>query len=362
MGVAVSQVGSATTGSSASSGSFTVNKPTGVQSGDVLIVFGASNKGAWDTLPSGFTQIDVSTDATFTNNYRAYAWYKVCGGSEPSSYSFGSTTAAGSGAPMVATMTAWRGVLNSSPIMHNARTDAAAGQGEPYTAGASFTQSAAGRVVQARTVRVQTSSGVDGTPTFSSATGGWSELADAGAFSGGTVSYGIGHYGKTADTSSGSQTCPAITCSQTESDNVSFLIALRGEMDADTAPTAAVTAYDAASLTVSTTATAAAATVTANDATVLTGVATAAGSAGASVTAFDAQGWIIFPAFAGVSAYDASVRITTDSGYATASVTVGSAVPYFGAPESRRWRIAAEDRTWRIPAEDRTWRIPSEDN
>lgn len=361
MSVAVSQVGTATTGGDPSSGSFSITKPTGVQSGDVLLVFGASNKGAWDTLPSGFTQIDVSTDATFTNNYRAYAWYKVCGGSEPSSYSFGSTTAAGSGAPMVAHMTAWRGVLNSSPIMHNARTDAASNVGEPYTPGASFTQSATGRVVFARTLRVQTSSGVNGVSTFSSATGGWSELADSGQFSGGTVSYSIGTYGKTADTSSGSQTCPATTATQAESDNVSFLIALRGEMDADNAPTAAVTANDATTAATAN-AQSAAATVTAFDAAGVAGVQTTAQGVTATATAFDAQGWIIFPASAGATAYDASVSIGVSSGYAAASVTVGSSVGYFGAPASRRWRIAAEDRTWRIPAEDRTWRIPSEDS
>lgn len=354
-GTAITQVGTATTGVEPSTGSVSCNKPSGVASGDVLLVFGASNEGAWDTLPSGFTQIDLSTDASTPNNFRCYAWYKVCGGSEPSSYTFGSTTAAGSGAPMVVAMSAWRGVLNSSPIMHNARTDAGAVT-EAYTPGASFTQSAAGRVVHARCARAGTT-----VPAFSTATGGWSELADNGAFSGGTISYGIGLYAKTADTSSGSQTCPATTCTQSETDNVSFLVALRAEMDADTV-SASVTAYDVASLTVSTTAAVASATATAYDATVLTGVATSAGFGAATVTAYDAAGWVIHPVNVGVQAFNASVAITTTADYAAASVTAGGAVPYFGAPPSRTWRIAAEDRTWRIPAEDRTWRIPSEDS
>lgn len=364
MTVAVTQVGSGTTGADPSNGSVTVNKPTGVASGDVLLVFGASNEGAWDTLPSGFTQIDLSTDANTPNNFRCYAWYKVCGGSEPASYTFGSTTAAGSGAPMVVNMTAWRGVSNSSPIMHNARTDAGAVT-EAYTPAASFTQSATGRVVFARCARAGTTF-----PAFSTAAGGWSELADAGAFSGGTISYGVATYGKTADTSSGSQTCPATTCSQTETDNVSFLVALRAAMNADTV-SAAVTAYDVASLTISTTAAVAGATATAYDATVLTGVATSAGSAGAVVTAYNAAGWVIHPVNVGVQAFDASVAITTSAEYAQASVAIGGAHAYFGAPESRRWRIPPEDRSWRvqpesrawtIPPEDRTWKIAPEDN
>src|SRR5690349_21604590 len=108
--MAITQVGTATTGSSASSGSFSVNKPTGVAAGDLLIMLGASNAGAWDTFPTGWTQLTVSTDANFSpTSFRCYVWYKIATGSEGASFSFGSTTASGAGAPMVGIMLAYRG-------------------------------------------------------------------------------------------------------------------------------------------------------------------------------------------------------------------------------------------------------------
>ena len=70
-----------------------VNKPTGVVSGDVLIVFitwdGGSLGGLTITPPSGWTQI---TTAASTNYVATRAYYKVAGGSEPSSYTWTQST------------------------------------------------------------------------------------------------------------------------------------------------------------------------------------------------------------------------------------------------------------------------------
>lgn len=215
--MALTQVGNVETGGAASSGSFSVNAPGGLQNNDVLIVIGASNEGAWDTLPAGFTQFQISTDGSTTNNFRAYGWYKVCGGSEPGSYSFGSTTAAAAGAPMVATVSAWRGV-NVSSVIANSSIVSEGTSAEPANPATSFTQSVNGRLFHTRCSRSTTA-----IPTFNTATTDWTEIADVGFYSGGTVRYGIGLFVSDFDTASGSRTEPAVTCETTETDNVHIL-------------------------------------------------------------------------------------------------------------------------------------------
>lgn len=217
--MAVTQVGSATTGSDASSGGpFSVSKPTGVQQGDLLVFCGASNEGTWDTFPSGWTQLVVSTDATTPNNFRAYAWYKFAGGSEPASYSFGSTTAGGSGAPMAGVMTAWRNVHNVTPFPHTS-TDhlgaLAAGSGNPAT---SFTQSAVGRLFFVRWSRSTV-----GTLDFTTTSTDWSILGEISAFSGGSVRYGVGWNGQANDTGSGARVEPTMSSGSDTTDNFYLL-------------------------------------------------------------------------------------------------------------------------------------------
>jgi hypothetical protein len=206
--MAITQVGTATTGSSTDGSSFSVTKPTGVVSGDVLIVAGSSNKGVWDTLPSGFTQVAVSTDGNVTSAFRSYIWYKVCGGSEPASYSFASTTAQGTGAPMVAIISAWRGVDTSASPILTSNVD----EGNTYTTNptTSITTSAVGRVIYAVATR-KTGANGSTTITYSTATGGWSELADLDEYSGGTTVYGTAMYAKTADDTAGTFTEPSVT-------------------------------------------------------------------------------------------------------------------------------------------------------
>lgn len=224
--MAITQVGSATTGGADSSGSFSVTKPTGVASGHVLVAMGVSNEGTWDTLPSGFTQFAVSSDAGTPNNFRAYFWYKICGGSEPASYSFGSTTAAGAGAPMVAIISAWSGVDTSgSPIMDQSLVSGGS-TGEPANPATSFTQTADGRLFFFRAARAGTT-----IQTFSQATANWTELADDGRFSGGTVSYAGTLVSHDFDTAGGvSRSEPGVSASPSgdDTDNVYLLGALRG--------------------------------------------------------------------------------------------------------------------------------------
>lgn len=87
----------------------TVNKPAGVVSGDVLIAIQGSN-GADPTLSSGFTNL---SNATGGDGYKYRVSYKVCGGSEPSTYDFG-TTGNASSLPVI--LSAWSGADNSTPF------------------------------------------------------------------------------------------------------------------------------------------------------------------------------------------------------------------------------------------------------
>src|SRR5260221_4669863 len=75
--------------SSTNAGSTTivVNKPTGPLSGDVLIaLLYVETTGVVATPPTGWVQRD--TLANGTNSFRAYMYTLVCGGSEPSTYTW----------------------------------------------------------------------------------------------------------------------------------------------------------------------------------------------------------------------------------------------------------------------------------
>lgn len=73
-----------------------VTKPTGTQAGDVLVLTLATNGGSLDTdpfpagLPEGWV---LAAQAIGQSNPKVNALYKVCGASEPASYTFVTTTA-----------------------------------------------------------------------------------------------------------------------------------------------------------------------------------------------------------------------------------------------------------------------------
>lgn len=226
--MAITQVGSATSATSANGASVAVTKPTGTASGDVIIAFGCTTETTpyFDTVPSGFTQFESSAVGDTPNLFQGTAWYKVCGGAEPASYTFGSAGAAGAGAPLVVGMATFRGVNTTTPIDDSAEV-AATSSGEPANPSITATQTASGRLFFARMVRTANST----VPTFTSATSGWSEILDVGRNSGGTVSYGIGLYRQDNDTGAGARTEPAVTCSTTETDNVYVLGALKAAAD-----------------------------------------------------------------------------------------------------------------------------------
>lgn len=233
--MAITQVGSATTGSNPTSGTCSVAAPTGLKEGHVIIAFGTSSEGSWTLPDAGFTQFAVSTDASTPDNMRTYGWYKVCGGSEPSSYSFTNSTAGGLGAPVVVAMAAYAGVDNSDPVPHVAVETGGAYSEHANPTTTAFSQSGNGRLFYMRSVRRNSpSSGTPQIPTFdiiAAHSGNWSEIADVGEFSGGTVNYGIGLYHHNTDTGSGNRSEPGITCSQAESTNVFILGCLKAGAD-----------------------------------------------------------------------------------------------------------------------------------
>ena len=69
-------------------GSATCNKPSGVANGDLMIAHVAvyDNTGVTVSPPSGWTLLRGPTRNNGFFNMTAYTFYKVAGGSEPSSY------------------------------------------------------------------------------------------------------------------------------------------------------------------------------------------------------------------------------------------------------------------------------------
>lgn len=348
--MAISYV-SASQNSDGSTGSVTVTKPSGVVSGHVMLAFVAQNEQT--ITASGWTQIIQESGSADT--FSGTMFYKVAGGSEPADYTFSVGT---SGAPIAVGIVAFSGVDNANPI--HASTSSWSGDEAEPDSGISLTTSISSRRVVARCAR-STSSII----TFSTATSGWTERCDTGAFSGGTVRYSVGVFTRDSDDSGSSLATPAVTASDTDTSTIWLHLALKPEVATNapaTVASATATAYAPASLTATTTSAYAAATATAHDATVLTGVAAEnTGYAAVTATAYDAMGWVIHPVDIGAVAFDATVEIGTQAEVAAVSVGAHDAVGYYGAPESRRWTIPAEDRSWTIAAESRAWTIPSED-
>ena len=136
----IAQRGTATSGTSTNT-NLTINKPTGVVSGDVLIVNITSNNGGTPTL-SGWNSL--GTGIFNGSNLRATVLYKVAGGSEPANYTF----ALGAGAnDAVGTIIAFSGVDNTSPIDATGTMGLSASAGATATAPGITTNSANAAVV-----------------------------------------------------------------------------------------------------------------------------------------------------------------------------------------------------------------------
>ena len=120
----------------------TLNKPSGTASGDVLIFIIALNDSNPDnsyvTPDTSFSIITYKSDSNSTGSVQA--WYKVAGGSEPSTYTFSwsNTTS------VVAIISNFTGCNTSSPI---SQTNGREETGNPDTRTNSITPSASGEAV-----------------------------------------------------------------------------------------------------------------------------------------------------------------------------------------------------------------------
>lgn len=112
----------------ATNGSVVMTKPTGTLSGDVLIfqadwpnTVGGSNGAITTnvTAPSGFTLID----GAYGTQTSHVAYYKICGGSEPSSYTWSWAGGTGRGAFILAAYSGADGTTPINAYSHN--TDSA---------------------------------------------------------------------------------------------------------------------------------------------------------------------------------------------------------------------------------------------
>lgn len=209
----VAQVGSSTNSTTANGTQCSVSKPSGVASGHLIILtFLSNDQNA--SFPSGFTEFQD----TLTGVFRLQAAWKIAGSSEGSSY----TVSVGSDGPLVLSCTAWSGADVTNPLYAGsvAVSSSAVNEAEPLTGPTTGTIPVArGQKLYLRACRSTTA-----IPTFSTAAGGVTEIADIGVYSGGTVRYALGWYKDNSNVGYDARTTQAgigITCSTTETNNIS---------------------------------------------------------------------------------------------------------------------------------------------
>lgn len=214
--MAITQVGSVTTASTTGA-TLTVTKPTGVASGDVLtaVVAAVASTSSTSTAPSGWTKF-----ASQNTSHTAEQWYKVAGGSEPSSYDWVTSSAFA----RIGSITAWRGVDNTTPIgtLHT-EAQTAAGVSEPRTGRTlDVTPETRGRLFYVRTIRATNT-----TASFTLGSSGVSQI-NAPSNTGGGEVIAAGWWVDDADfTTTGSKTGVISTCSITETSNYESTYALK---------------------------------------------------------------------------------------------------------------------------------------
>jgi PKD repeat protein len=102
---------SITTNNATATTAVTLPKPSGTAAGDVLVAsFTADQNPTVSAAPAGWTAI--VTNLSISTGARVFAYYKVVGSADPSSYSWTLNTAAKWGGGV----TAYRGVNNSTPL------------------------------------------------------------------------------------------------------------------------------------------------------------------------------------------------------------------------------------------------------
>lgn len=217
----ISYIGASTVsnGSGTTAGNLSLLKPTGTVANDLLIAFvyneddGVATVGA----PSGWTQIG-STANDSTNSLQASAWYKVCGGSEPSSYTWTTTASAIWGVGVMN----FRGSATSSPV------DASASNST--TSSTSSTGPTATTAVEDWIIGFHASRALSASSTTSSTANPWTEGGDWGNTGGSTVRNGAMYYYTAGDVAPGTNGGLTVTMSQAVVGGLNFLVAIKESM------------------------------------------------------------------------------------------------------------------------------------
>lgn len=229
--MAITQVGTATTDTGTTA--LTITKPTGVASGDILILTVATNTASVTPVDS-WNLVDVQNNAGTT--MRNHLYWRLAGGSEGADYDITCTSSALSGGAI----TAWRGVDTTTPL-DDVDSTATTTEAEPAT-GPTSTATKAGRALYFRQAR-STSSAIP-----MSTAGAASELYDF-ACTGGGAFYEQAMYLADSDHTAGSVTGLAISAAVTESFNIERTILLASGVVNDTGDAGEVpvtgTAYNA---------------------------------------------------------------------------------------------------------------------
>lgn len=224
--MAVTQVGSATTAATSTTGTVTVSKPTGVVEGDLLIATFAVNEGT--ITASGWTELVARTDTPglpAPATFGGYLYWKWAGPSEPGTYTFSSSA---TGAPMPIVVTAWRGAHRTDPLPAGAvEVGGAVGSGVNPNPPNSFSQGNFGLLFYSRIARAATSP----TPTFTNGSGSWSLLGQAGEWSGGSARYSVCQVWHNTRTGPGTRSEPDVRANVDTTDNVYILGYVREEPD-----------------------------------------------------------------------------------------------------------------------------------
>lgn len=168
MAIAYRSAGVLSYGSRANS---TINKPSGTADGDLLIaqfVLERDGSAHSATPPAGWTLLDDFTFDAFSAYYRTYLYWKIAGGSEPSSYTWTHTTGLSSGL-----LVAYSGVNASTPfdVAYSRADKILDGPGDATAIAPSIT------TVTADTMLLTLRTSWDGNTV--SPTSGWSERVDS---------------------------------------------------------------------------------------------------------------------------------------------------------------------------------------
>jgi hypothetical protein len=195
-------------------GGWVVNKPAGTVSGDVMVAFvGAIGTSVTFTAPSGWTLLAAETSNT---NINFSVYYKVAGGSEPSSYTWTPSIGAKGGVQLESHID----VDNTTPIdahangLNSTNVTTVPAAVTVVTTGSELLTAAFGRHAFAAAHTTTTSDGSD------------VELADHGSTSGSGFDYTLAVYDSARSTSSGAAS-RTITSSGTENAYAWHALALR---------------------------------------------------------------------------------------------------------------------------------------